>query len=264
VKPVLFHLGSFPVRSYGVAMAVAFIVGILIARARARRAGIHPDVIVDLAFFVIIASIVGARAAYVIVHWSFFSAHPAEAFRIWDGGLAQYGGIVLGLITGLLFFRVRGIDPWKGADVVAPSLALGIAIGRIGCFLNGCCFGIACDLPWGVRFPPGSHAALALPGTAVHPTEIYASIAAVAIFFVLLAFDRRKPFDGFLLWLFVILLAVYRFAIDPIRYYEQASYVYRGPRFSITSNQVMGAVLIVIAALFMAYLNRTKRRAPSP
>jgi len=242
-------------------MATAFIVGILIARRRARRAGIHPDVIVDLAFYVILASIAGARAAYVIVHWSFFRTDPGAILRIWDGGLAQYGGVAAGVLTGLLFFAKRGIDPWRGADVVTPSLAIGIAIGRIGCFLNGCCFGKPCSLPWAVVFPPGSIAGQDYPGIAVHPTQIYASLAALAMFLILLAVERRKPFDGFLLWFFVIMLAAYRFAVDPIRHYDVASFVHRGPPFSLTSNQLMGIVLIAVASAFMVRLSRRARRS---
>jgi phosphatidylglycerol:prolipoprotein diacylglycerol transferase len=256
VKPILYNLGSLPIRSYGVAMALAFVVGILIARRRAKALGYDPDIIIDLAFFVIIASIVGARAAYVLVHWELFRLDPIQMFRIWDGGLAQYGGVTLGAVTGLLFFRHRGIAPWRGADIAAPSLAVGIAIGRIGCFLNGCCHGKACDLPWAVTFPPGSHAQYVFPGQPVHPTQLYASIAALVFFFVLMAVDRKKPFDGFLLWLFVMLLAVYRFAIDSIRHYEAASFIIRTKRFSLTGNQTMSIVLVILSAFYMIHLGR--------
>ena len=259
MKPVLYNLAALPIRSYGVAMALAFVVGILIARRRAKALGYDPDVIIDLAFFVILASIAGARAAYVFVHWDFFRLDPSHIFRIWDGGLAQYGGVTLGAVAGLLFFNRRGMDPWKGADIVAPSLALGIAIGRIGCFLNGCCHGKPCDLPWAVTFPPGSHAQYAFPGEAVHPTQLYAALAALVFFFVLLAVDRRKPFDGFLLWLFVLLLAVYRFAIDPLRHYEAASFIVRTEAFSLTGNQTMGIVLVVLSVSYMVHLGRRSR-----
>ncbi len=259
--PILFHLGRLPIRSYGVAMALAFAVGIWLARRRAKANGLDPDVIIDFAFFVILASIAGARAAYVIVHWTYFQLDPLAAFRIWDGGLTQYGGIAAGFLVGLIFFARRGIDPWRGADVVAPSLALGIAIGRVGCFLNGCCFGQACARPWAATFPPESVAGTQFPGVAVHPTQLYATIAALVILAVLLAVERRKPFEGFLTWLFVILLSVYRFLIDPIRYYEPMSMVRKGEGWHVSSNQAMGIVLVLIAAGFMAYLSRRARAA---
>jgi len=259
MHPVLLELGSLPIRSYGVAMAAAFLVGILVARRRARAANIDPNLIIDLAFFIMIFSIAGARAAYVAGRWDWFSQHLSHVPRIWDGGLVLYGGLLAGTVTGLVFFWRRGIDPWLGADIVAPSLALGVAIGRMGCFLNGCCFGRPCQLPWAVTFPPGSYADQAFGGTAVHPTQIYASLAALAFFFVLLAVGTRKPFHGFLLSLFVMLLAAYRFLIDPLRHYESVSFVTRAGAFTLTKNQAAGLGLIVLSAGLMVYLSRRGR-----
>lgn len=259
MRPILLEIGALPIRSYGVMMAVSFVVGIWLARRRARAHGLSPDLIIDLAFVVIIASILGARATYVAVHWQHFSLDLAGIPRIWDGGLTQYGGIVLGMVAGVLFFRRRGVDPWLGSDIATPSLALGIAIGRIGCFLNGCCFGKPCSLPWAVTFPPDSIAGHHFPGASIHPTQIYASLAALAIFFILLAVEKRKPFHGFLLGLFILLLSAARFAIDPIRYYEPMSMAIEIDRFQLSSNQLMGLALIGAAMLFMTYLSRKNR-----
>lgn len=256
--PILGHIGALPIRSYGLAMALAFIVGIWLARRRARVAGLNPDTIIDMAFFVIIASVAGARAAYVIVHWQGFAGDPAAMLRIWDGGLALYGGLAAGFLAGLLFFRARRLNPWAGADLVAPSLAVGIAIGRFGCFMNGCCFGKPCELPWAVSFHPDSVAAYYFGSTRLHPTQIYESLAALAVAAILLLVERRKPFDGFLIWLLAILVAVYRFAVDPIRYYEPASMFRRGGWLDLSSNQVMGLVIVLISLAFMVYLSRRR------
>lgn len=256
MRPILFELGQFPVRSYGLMMALAFIVGILVARRRAKAAGLDPDVIIDFAFFVILASIAGARAVHVIVQWEYYSGDPLSIFRLWEGGLAQYGGIAAGVVTGITFFIRRRIDPWMGADIVAPSVALGVAVGRIGCFLNGCCYGKACDLPWAVTFHPASIAGQHVHDTALHPTQIYESLAALAIFFVLIAVDRRKPFQGFTLWLLIILLAAYRFVVDPIRQYDAIAMAVQGPVLSLTTNQVIGLVLIAVSVAFMLVLGR--------
>jgi phosphatidylglycerol:prolipoprotein diacylglycerol transferase len=261
LHPVLFDLW-FPVRSYGLVMALAFIAGIVVARRRARAAGLEPDVIIDFAFFVILASIAGARAVHVIVQWEYYRGDPLSILRLWEGGLAQYGGIAAGVATGIAFFIRRRIDPWKGADVVTPSVALGVAIGRIGCFLNGCCYGKACDLPWAVTFHPDSIAGQHVHDVALHPTQIYESLAALAIFFVLLAVDRRKPFHGFTLWLFVILLAAYRFLIDPVRQYESVAMVVERAGLSLTSNQVIGLVLIAVSTAFLVALRGRARGAP--
>jgi phosphatidylglycerol:prolipoprotein diacylglycerol transferase len=260
LRPILFELGQFPVRSYGLMMALAFIVGIVVARRRARAAGLDPDVIIDFAFFVILASIAGARAVHVIVQWDYYRTDPLSIFRLWEGGLAQYGGIAAGVVTGIAFFIRRHIHPWAGADIVAPSVALGVAIGRIGCFLNGCCYGKACSLPWAVTFPASSIAGQHAPGAALHPTQVYESLAALGIFFVLIAVDRRKPFDGFTLWLLIILLAAYRFLIDPIRQYEATAMAFQGPQFALTANQVIGLVLIAVSVGFMVFLGRRGAR----
>jgi phosphatidylglycerol:prolipoprotein diacylglycerol transferase len=262
LKSILCHLGPLPIRSYGVMMALAFLVGILIGRRRAAKAGLDPDLIIDLAFFVMLTSIAGARVAYVLAHRDFYLVHPGAILRIWDGGLALYGGVVVGVAVGLLFFVRRGVDPWRGADVVAPSLAMGVALGRIGCFLNGCCFGKPLDRWWGVVFNAPSAAAYEFPGVRLHPTQIYESLAALGIFSVLLAVERKKPYDGFLLWLFVILLATFRFLVDPLRAYESSSIVWGGGRFALTTNQLVGLMLIAVSVLFMAHLARKKRASP--
>jgi len=254
--PILFHIGSLPIRSYGVMMAIAFLVGIWLTRRRAKARGLDPDLIVDLAFFVIIASIAGARAMFVIVQWEAYRADPIAILRLWDGGLAQYGGIAAGVVAGLIFFRRRGIDPWFGADLTTPALAAGVAIGRLGCFLNGCCFGQPCDLPWAIAFHPTSNAGLVFGALRLHPTQIYESLAALGVLLILLFVERRKPFDGFLLWLFVILLSVYRFAVDPLRYYHPTSMALSGGAFALTSNQVVGLILIGVSIGFMLWLRR--------
>jgi phosphatidylglycerol:prolipoprotein diacylglycerol transferase len=257
MKSIIFHIGSWPIRSYGIALAVAFVAGILLGRRRARAAGLDPDLIIDLAFYVIIASIAGARATYAVVHWEYFRHDLVGILRLWDGGLAQYGGIVAGVVAGLVVFARRGVSPWRGADVLAPSVALGVAIGRLGCFLNGCCFGKPCDLPWAVTFPTGSIAAYEFGGVALHPTQIYESLAALAICGILLAVEKRKPFDGFLLWLLLLLLAASRFAIDPLRYYEPTSMV----SGALTTNQVIGIALAGTAAVVLVVLAVRRRRA---
>ncbi|MCK4409160.1 MAG: prolipoprotein diacylglyceryl transferase, partial [Candidatus Eisenbacteria sp.] len=126
----------------------------------------------------------------------------------------------------------------------------------IGCFLNGCCYGKACDLPWGVVFSNSSIAGMRHPGVHLHPTQLYESLLALVVFFVLLRLDRRKPFEGFLLWLFVILLSVYRFLIDPIRHYDTESIAFQSGHIALTNNQVFGVVLVLLSVGFMVYLSR--------
>jgi len=256
LRPILFQLGTFPIRSYGLLVAAAFMVGIWIARRRAAKNGYDPDIIIDLSVIVILVSILGARLAYVFVRWSYYQHDVLGIFRIWEGGLALYGGLVAGALVGLWFFRRRGIDMWAGADLVVPSLAMGVAIGRIGCFLNGCCYGKVCEQSWGVVFSENSPAGMHYPGAHLHPTQLYESFLGLVLFFVLLAADRRKPFDGFLLWLFVILLSVSRFLIDPVRQYGTESIAFRSGALTLTNNQVFSVALVLLSLGFMIYLSR--------
>jgi phosphatidylglycerol:prolipoprotein diacylglycerol transferase len=256
LRPILLQLGAFPVRSYGLLIAVAFMVGIWIARRRAAKNGYDPDIIIDLSVIVILVSIIGARLAYVFVRWEYYQHDILGILRIWEGGLALYGGMVAGALAGLWFFRRRGIDMWAGADLVAPSLAMGVAIGRIGCFLNGCCYGKVCEHPWGVVFSESSIAGMRYPGVHLHATQLYEALLGLVVFFVLLAVDRRKPFEGFLLWLFVILLSVYRFLIDPLRHYDTESIAFRSGALTLTNNQVFGIALVLLSVGFMVYLSR--------
>lgn len=256
MRPVLFYIGSFPLRSYGLLVAAAFVLGLFLTRRRAGKCGLDPDMIIDMVFFVILASIAGARLTYVVAHWGYYATDIARAFKVWDGGLTLYGGVTAGVIVGFLFFRRRGLDPWLGVDLAAPALALGIGIGRLGCFLNGCCFGHECHLPWAVTFPAGSGAADIFPGIALHPTQIYESLAAFAVMGVLLIVDRKKPFDGFLLTLLLILLATYRLFVDPLRYYPSISMVIQRGTLSLTRNQLFGLVVILVSSGLMIYLSR--------
>ncbi len=237
-------------------IAAAFVFGLLLARRRARARGLDPDMIIDMVFFVMLASIAGARLTYVVAHWGYYANDIARAFKVWDGGLTLYGGVTAGIAAGFLFFKRRGVGPWLGVDLAAPALALGIGIGRIGCFLNGCCFGRECDLPWAVTFPAGSGAADIFPGVAIHPTQIYESLAAFAVMAVLLVVDRKRRFDGFLLTLLLILLAVYRLFVDPLRYYPSISMLIQNGSLSLTRNQLFGVVVILVSSGLMLYLSR--------
>ena len=258
MRPVLLQLGALPIRSYGLFMAIAFLVGIWIARRRAAARGYDPDIIIDLSVIIILVSVVGARLAYVFVRWDTYQHDLLGILRIWEGGLAQYGGMVAGALAGLWFFKRRGIDMWAGADLMVPSLAMGVAIGRIGCFLNGCCFGEVCNRPWGVVFSGDSIAGMQFPGVHLHPTQIYEALLGLVVFFLVILIDRRPRFDGFLLWLFVLLLSVYRFLIDPIRHYGSESIAYQSGLVSLTNNQLFGLVLVLVSIGYMIYLSRRK------
>ena len=155
MHPILFHLGSFPVHSYGVMMALAFVFGLWTATRARRREKISGETIADVTLWIMIGGILGARTVYVATYWNDeFAGQPiSEIFMIRHGGLVFYGGLIGAIIAGAIYLRWKKLPLWKIADVLAPSIALGSVFGRIGCLLNGCCYGRACDLPWAISFP---------------------------------------------------------------------------------------------------------------
>lgn len=243
--------------SFGAMAALGGLAAFLLVRRMARRAGIDPLRMVDGAMYSLILGMVGARAFFVLHHYDEFRGDPLGVLAIWRGGLEFLGGVVPAILFLLLYVRRHRLPLRRYLDIMAVGLMLGLAFGRIGCFLNGCCYGKPCDLAWAVTFPAGSIASYEFPGIALHPTQIYESLAGIAICVILLAVEKRKPFDGFLLWLMLLLLAVSRFAVDLLRTYERTSMV----GGALTTNQVIGLALIAAAATAIAVGAARSRRA---
>ena len=264
----LIQLGPFAIRSYGLMLALSFLIGIFLARWRAKRIGIDFHRIMDLAVVVILSSIIGSRALYVVFHLEEFSSNPLDIINPFQSsgevgiqGLTMYGGVVLSLVTSFLFLKRHRLPIWKIADVIAPSIAFGVFLTRIGCFLNGCCFGKPCDHPWCLVFPPESAAGYFFPNQHIHPTQLYASLYGLVIFVALLFLERFKKFDGFTFWLFILLYAAARFSIDFVRFYEHAMTV-QVLGLTLSVNHVISAALFAFALLVMIHLN--KRRTSTP
>ena len=157
MHPIAFHLGSLTIRWYGVMMAVAFFAGLWTATRRAKLANVSGDTITDVTLWLMLGGIIGARIVYVTTYWKRdFADQPfSEVFMIQHGGLVFYGGLIGAAITTIFYLHWKKLPVWKIADILAPSIALGSVFGRIGCLLNGCCYGRACDLPWAIHFPAG-------------------------------------------------------------------------------------------------------------
>jgi phosphatidylglycerol:prolipoprotein diacylglycerol transferase len=198
-----FKIGSLTVHWYGILVALGFLAGLWTAARRANRGGILPDRVYDLGPILIIGGILGARILYVISYWDKdFARDPfPEIFMIHHGGLVFYGGLIGATLAAVIYLHLRKIPMWKMGDVLAPSIALGYVFGRLGCFMNGCCYGRFCDLPWAVRFPPqpdatGKLVAHATNGMPIHPTQLYDSLLNLCFYFFLVWLFRRKKFDG--------------------------------------------------------------------
>ena len=217
MHPIAFELGGFTIHSYGVMVALGFLAGLWTASRRSLREGIARETILDLGTWLIIGAIVGARMLYVVSYWreQFAGQGLWAIFEVWRGGLVFYGGLIGASLACLLYARWKQLPVWKLADILAPSIALGHAFGRIGCFLNGCCYGRPCSLPWAVRFPADNPNGP--PQTPVHPTEIYSSLLNLGLYVALAQLFRHKRFDGQVFGTYLVAYAVLRSFVELFR-----------------------------------------------
>jgi len=205
--PTICTIGPLTIYSYGLMMAVAVVVCAVLMAAEAPRYRLSPQMIYDLLFWTMISGIIGGRFFYVLLNLPFFLTYPGEIIMLHHGGLAWQGGLAGGTLGALGFIRRSRLNMRAMMDFTAPYIALGQAIGRIGCFLNGCCYGR--EVAWGVYFPV-HHARL-------HPTQLYAAAALAAIFFLLKKFRRHSTVPGQVLAAYLMLASVQRFVIEYFR-----------------------------------------------
>jgi len=247
MHPILFKIGPLAVRSWGAMLLIGFILGYWLAIKRAGKYSIPKSALLDLALYLLLAGIIGGRFVYVLLNWRYYLHNPFQIIAIWNGGLSFYGSLGAGVLTAIAFARRRNINFWHLADLLTPSLALGYAFGRIGCFLNGCCYGVPTNLPIGVRFPFDL-----IPR---HPVQLYAFAANILFMFVLLWYDKRKTATGQTFALYMMLYAFYRFYAEILRKGATAEILFDG----ITQGQVASLVLFLIGVYLWLRLTRAKR-----
>jgi len=254
--PDLLTIGSFTIHTYGVCIALGALLGITLISYEAKKQGYDQQQILDLTFYLIIAAIIGSRAFYVILNLKYYLHHPLEIVMIWRGGLVFYGGFLLAFATCFLYLKKHSLPFLKICDLLAPGLAIGEFIGRLGCFFAGCCYGKPTDLPWAITFThPHSLAKLGVP---LHPTQLYSSLKALLIFLVLISARRYLKDKGQLLWLYILLYAIARLIIEHFRGDERGFLILE----YITLTQAIAIVFIPIALFMMFYLGR-KHAFPS-
>jgi phosphatidylglycerol:prolipoprotein diacylglycerol transferase len=266
VHPDILRWGVLHITSYGLMLAVAFLVGTWLGLREARRLGLDEDGVVTVILVALAAAILGARGLYVLEHLSDFRGSYLSALALWQGGLTLYGGVVAGAFAGLVAARRSGLPRWVTADALTPSLALGMVFGRVGCFLNGCCYGHPTKLPWGVVFPPDSFASLEFGPVPVHPSQLYFSAAGLALFLLAWWCRRRQWVPGVLFWGFLALFALVRIPLDLTRVYEPGAIVVDAGNLRITESQLTSAALAFFALLMITRLRREARQdaAPAP
>ena len=258
MHPILFEVRGWPIYSYGVLLALAYLAGLQLAVVRARHRGLDGTKVMDFGIYIIIAALVGAKLMLLVVDFDYFRNQPREILSIVRAGGVFYGGLITAFLVGLWLVRRYQLPVWTTADLIAPGIALGHIIGRLGCLLAGCCYGKATTLPWGITFTDQAAAAnVGTPlGMPLHPTQLYDAGAELLILFILLVSERRgKPFPGRTFWLYMVLYSVARFIVE----------FYRGdPRGMVAGLSTSQLVSIVIVPIGIAMLLRLRGRTPEP
>ena len=242
--PELFKLGPVTIYSYGLFVALGFLAASLVSGYLAKKAGLSAEKIMDLNIYSFLAAVLGARILYIFTELDYYLQYPDQIWKIWEGGLVFYGGLITGLIFFFWYTRHNKLDPLKTADLLVPGVALGQAFGRIGCFFRGCCYGVKSE-SFGMVFPDIKDG---LPHV---PTQLIESAATLCIFIFLM---RRKPkFNGEHFVLYLILYASARFLIEFIRADERGAKI-----FGLLSVSQFLSLLFAVPAVFLYSRRRLK------
>lgn len=233
------------VSTHGVGIAVAFLLAMWLSVSLAKKKGYHSELVYDFMVYAMIGGVLGARLWYVLLNLGYYLGNPGKIFAVWEGGLAIQGGIFGGILVGIWFAKKRKISVWKFADVIAPGLLLGMAIGRIGDFLAGGEYGIVSETFGFVYQQPGTEAYEANGPVPLIPTVLFEAAADLVIMWFLLTFKSNKIYDGFkFLWM-LILYSVTRFILEFIR--GDSVLIF----FDLRSAQVTSVLTILVTVFVM-------------
>ncbi len=240
MNPVAFEVFGITVRWYGIIMASGILAGLLLALRETKRLGLNQNILLDLVIYAIPAGVIGARIYYVIFNWDYYAGDIWKMLNIRGGGMAIHGTLIAAVLTGIIYARVKKVSFWLLADITAPSIILGQAIGRWGNFVNQEAYGAPTDLPWGIM----------VNGVKVHPTFLYESLWDLGVFLILMWYRKRKKVEGEIFLLYGILYSAGRFFIEGLR---MDSLMLGNIRVA----QLI-SVIIIASALFLIYYRRKK------
>jgi len=260
MMPVLFEFRLFgydlALPTYGLILAIAFLLALWLALRQARRAGVEPAVITDFWIVSLLSGVVGAKLLLYLLDYDYYLAHPKAILTTLRSAGVWYGGLILAVVACLVMVKRRGLNAWVIGDILAPAIILGQAVGRWGCFAAGCCYGTHCSLPWAVTFTnPRANEITGVPlDVPLHPVQLYMSLADFGILILLLAIAARKKFEGQVLLAYLMLYAFARGTLE----------IFRGdPRGALGPLSTSQAISIVVG-LVAAALYLMRRRMPAP
>jgi phosphatidylglycerol:prolipoprotein diacylglycerol transferase len=258
--PRLFELGPITVYTYGLLLALAYLGGLQFALVRGRQRGLDPSRVMDLGIWIIVSALIGAKALLLLVDWRHFTENPRELLSLAQSGGVFYGGLLVAVPVAFWFMWRHRMPIWTVCDAFAPGIAFGHVVGRIGCLMAGCCYGVETHVPWAVTFTdPFAHANAGTPlDIPLHPTQLYEAGAELLILTLLLATERRgRPFAGRTFWTYMCLYGITRFIIEIYRG-DPRGFVFGG---MLSTSQFISVLLVPLSLIMLAILSRG---APSP
>jgi phosphatidylglycerol:prolipoprotein diacylglycerol transferase len=257
--PELFRIGNFPINTYGVFLALAFLCAILIAVKLAARDGLPREKVYDLCLWMLLSSLVGSKILMLFTEPE-YRDHPLQLLSLdfLRSGGVFYGGLLGAILTGYFLMRRYKLPWWKTADACAPGIAIGNFFGRQGCFAAGCCWGKPTTLPWGVKFTELGHEITGVPTDVyLHPTQLYESFAMLLVFFFLFWLHKHRRFSGQVILFYTLLYSVIRFAIEFLRDDPRGDVFGLTTLTGLSTSQII-SVIVGIAALVLLILRWRK------
>jgi phosphatidylglycerol:prolipoprotein diacylglycerol transferase len=260
--PVIFRIGNFPINTYGVFLALAFLCAILITVKLGERDGLPRQKIYDLSLWMLLASLIGSKILMFFTEPE-YRDHPLQLLSLdfLRSGGVFYGGLLGAVLTGYFLMRRYKLPWWKTADACAPGIAIGNFFGRQGCFAAGCCWGKPTNLPWGVKFTELGHEITGVPiDVPLHPTQLYESFSMLIVFFFLLWLHKRRSFSGQVILFYALLYSIIRFAIEFVRDDPRGDILGLTTATGLSTSQII-SLIVGTAALILLIIRWRKGSA---
>lgn len=251
MHPVLFNIGNLTIFSYGFMLMLGFLLANLTISELAKRKSIKNDKITDLTLWILVCSVLGARMVFIATEWEYYFQNPIEIFKLNKGGLVYYGGLLGGILGAVLYLRKEKLPILGVGDMIVTALPLGQMFGRVGCFLNGCCFGKPTLSPLRITFPLESPANRFFQElTPVHPVQMYDSMAMGVLFLIMMSFYDHKKYSGQMIIVYCIAYGLIRFSLEFLR--GDVPLIY----YSLTLSQIISIGLVICGVVLWVFFTK--------
>ncbi len=251
MHPILINIGSFNLYTYGLFVALGFLAAMWISKLNAKPHDISAETITDIFFVILVSALMGARLLYVLINFNSYKDNLLGIFQIWNGGLVFFGGFIGAVAACIVYLNKKNLDIWQTADIISPGIALGHAIGRIGCLFAGCCYGKTCELPIAIKFT--NENSLAPLDVFLHPTQVYSMVSNLILFSILLWLQKHKKFNGMVFLIYIMLYSLFRSIIEFFRGDFRGDFIFD----FVSMSQGIGFMISLIAFILLIKLSKS-------